>query len=165
MIDGQPNHSVIRRSHHGPERSSDVFAIVWIPRLAIHDSHTAENSGSLAVHRLHETRLPEFALGIRGERFFHLLLLGLPASQALFVEIDLIFGQREVFNVKFLFDNRYGVTKRATLLNRSQRNGQFIRPWLVLQVYPEQSDKPFRLIGPRVGKETNGTAEELSSIQ
>lgn len=78
MIDSEPHHTVIRRGDGGAKRSPDVFPIVRIPRLTIHDSHATENPGSLAAYRLHETRLPEFALGIGRERLLHLLLLCLP---------------------------------------------------------------------------------------
>ena len=58
MIDDEPHHSIIRRGDGGAQRSADVFTVVRIPRLAVHDSHAAEDAGSFAAHRLHETRLP-----------------------------------------------------------------------------------------------------------
>jgi len=132
MIDDEAHHPVIRRSDGGAKQSPDVFTVMRIPRLAIHDSHAAEDPGSFAAHRLHEVRLPEFALGIRPERFFHLLLLGFPARQAFFIEIDLVFGQGEMFDVKFPFDDCYAVAECATLLTYLQFDKQFMSPRLVL---------------------------------
>ncbi len=58
MIDGEADNAIIRRQHIGSERRTDVFPIMRIARLPIHDSDTAKDPGSFAAHRLHKTRLP-----------------------------------------------------------------------------------------------------------
>ena len=58
MIDGDADNPIVRRRDIGPHRRADIFSIVRIARLAIHDPHAAENAGALAVHRLHEVAVP-----------------------------------------------------------------------------------------------------------
>ena len=58
MVDSKPHHPIIRRRNGRTERRTDIFPVMRVPWLAIHDSDTTEDPRSFAAHRLHETRLP-----------------------------------------------------------------------------------------------------------
>ena len=59
MIDGDADNPIIRRGDIGPQWRADILSIVRIARLTVHDPHTAENAGALAIHWLQEVTVPE----------------------------------------------------------------------------------------------------------
>jgi len=58
MINCEPHHAVIGGGHVRPQRGPDVFAVVRISRLTVHDPDAAEDAGTLSAHWFDETAMP-----------------------------------------------------------------------------------------------------------
>ena len=58
MIDGEPHDAVVGGSDIRAQRCADIFTVVRIARLTVHDANAAEDTGALAAHRLDEAAVP-----------------------------------------------------------------------------------------------------------
>src|SRR5689334_13035825 len=132
MLDSKPDDSIVRRRHLRAGRRADVFSVMGIAGLAVHDADAAEDPGSFPAHRLNKTVLPQFALGIGRESLLYLLLLSLPSRQALFIEIDLVLGKFQVLDTKFLLHHLDGVRDGPAVSCVSDLNGQVVRSRRIL---------------------------------
>ena len=162
MIDDGPDDPIVGGDDLGSHGCANVLAAVRAAPLAVDDPLSAERPGDGALHRRHEGSRPQPLIRGHAEHFSDLLLLGLHADQAFVVQLNHVFGEREVLNRKGLLGHQHVITQPANSVRGVELDHELMEPWGILHVHAHQAEIGAGRPRAVVAKEGNPAPDEPS---